>query len=90
MHDYGRRLVLENVTREETIATLDSSLDPQGRILSMPIKTLLTPPAPHKNAGKAQPEGYKLDRGKLVRVTATYENTTGHSLPEGAMGIVVG
>lgn len=90
MHDYGRRLVLENVTRKETIAALDSNLDPQGRILSMPIKTFLTPPAPHKNAGKAEPDGYKLVRGGVIRVTATYDNTTGQALPEGAMGIVVG
>jgi hypothetical protein len=90
MHDYGRRLVLENVTRKETLATLDSTLDPQGRILSMPIKTFLTPPAPHKNAGKAEPDGYRLDRREVVRVTATYDNTTGQNLPEGAMGIVVG
>ncbi len=78
MHDYGQQLVLENLTRHETVATLHANLDPQGRILSMPIQTFY-------DRG-----GYRLNRGDRIRATATYDNLTGTLLPEGAMGIVVG
>jgi hypothetical protein len=36
------------------------------------------------------PAGYHLDKGDLISVAARYDNTSGHALPEGAMGIVVG
>ncbi len=78
LHDYGQRLDAENVTRRERVAVLDSKLDSEGRILSMPIVTFL-------DRG-----GYRLNRGDTVKVTATYNNPTGHMLQEGAMGIVVG
>lgn len=78
LHDYGRQLVLENETRKEQIAVLDANLDGQGRVLSIPIANFL-------DRG-----GYTLNRGEVVKVTATYDNTTGKELPEGAMGIVVG
>ena len=78
LHDYGQQLVLEDATRGQVIVTLASSLDPNGRILSMPVNSF------------ADRGGYRLDKGELVRVTATYDNPTGKSLPQGAMGIVVG
>jgi len=78
LHDYGERLVLENITRKEQIATLNSELDPAGQILSMPIATFT-------NSG-----GYRMNPGEKIRVTATYNNRTGQALPDGAMGIVVG
>ncbi len=78
MHDYGQRLVLENVARKETVAALDAKLDPNGRILSMPMATFF-------DRG-----GYRLNRGERYRVTATYDNRAGKELPGGAMGIVVG
>jgi hypothetical protein len=34
--------------------------------------------------------GYKFAAGDQLRITATYDNTTGKPLPAGAMGIVVG
>jgi hypothetical protein len=34
--------------------------------------------------------GYKFASGDQLRITATYDNTTGKPLPSGAMGIVVG
>lgn len=78
MHDYGQRLVLENLTHKEEVAALDSRLDPSGHILSMPVKTFF-------DRG-----GYRINRGERFRVTATYDNPAGRMLPEGAMGIVVG
>lgn len=78
LHDYGERLVLENVTRKEVVAVLDSKLDADGRIVSMPV-------APFYERG-----GYRLNQGERVRVTATYDNRAGKRLRDGAMGIVVG
>jgi hypothetical protein len=78
MHDYAKQIVLEDATRKETVATLDAKLDEKGQLLSMPVVTFF-------DRG-----GYKLSAGDLLRITATYDNTTGKPLPSGAMGIVVG
>ena len=78
MHDYAKQIVLEDATRKETVATLDAKLDEKGQLLSMPVVTFF-------DRG-----GYKFSAGDLLRVTATYDNTTGKPLPSGAMGIVVG
>lgn len=78
LHDYGRELVLENLTRGEEIARLAAELDDRGRLLSMPV-------VPFLDRG-----GYRLEAGEVVRVTARYENPTGRRLADGAMGIVVG
>ncbi len=78
LHDFGQRLVLENLTRREEVAALDAKLDAQGRIVSMPVVTFY-------DRG-----GYRLNRGERLRVTSTYENPLGKPLADGAMGIVVG
>jgi hypothetical protein len=78
LHDYGDWLVLKNDTTDQTIAALESTLDPSGRIISMPIKIF------------ADPGGIPLRRGDVVDVTDAYDNPTGKLIPNGAMGIVVG
>jgi hypothetical protein len=78
MHNYGRQLVFENLTRNENIATLNSQLDDQGRLQSIPVVYFM-------DRG-----GYHLGKGETVKVTATYQNDAGHDLPKGAMGMVVG
>jgi hypothetical protein len=78
MHDYGRRLEVQSAAREQMIAQLNAQLDPAGHILSMPIVNFL-----------AQ-GGFKIASGDRLRVTAVYENPTGRTLPDGAMGIAVG
>ena len=78
MHDYGRELRLVDATRNEHIATLDAKLDAAGRIVSMPI-------ARFDSRG-----GWRLPKGEVIKITATYNNPTGHALPDGAMGIAVG
>jgi hypothetical protein len=78
LHDYGLGLVLENAARNERIARLDSQLDANGLIQSMPVLTF------------TDRGGYRLNHGEKIRVTATYDNRTGKPLPDGAMGIVVG
>jgi hypothetical protein len=78
MHDYGRAMMLESVTRQSTIATLEARTDEQGRLLSMPIANF---------AGQG---GVPLGKGEEIKVTATYDNVSGHAIPQGAMGMVVG
>jgi len=78
MHDYGRRIVLRNVSRKETVATLDAKVDAQGRLESIPVKLFV------------QEGGYKFAAGDVLKVSATYDNPTGKLLRDGAMGIAVG
>jgi hypothetical protein len=78
MHDFAKQLTLEDVTRKETVATLDAKVDDHGELLSMPTVLFL-------DRG-----GYKFAAGDVLKISATYDNTTGKLLRDGAMGIVVG
>jgi hypothetical protein len=78
MHDYGRQIVLQDVTRKETVATLDAKSDAQGHLESVPVKLFV------------QEGGYKFAKGDVLKVSATYDNPTGKLLRDGAMGIAVG
>jgi hypothetical protein len=78
LHDYGEWLVLKDSTTNETIATLAPKLDPSGHIFSIPV-VLFT------DSG-----GFAVHRGDLLEVTDAYNNPTSKSLPDAAMGIVVG
>ena len=75
LHDYGEQLVLSQAGAAAPIATLNSTLDEQGRIVSMPVKPFL-------------PTGVPLAKGETLDVTATYmapKEAGAHG-----MGIVVG
>lgn len=78
LHDYGDWLVLKNDTTNQTIAALESTLDPASHIISMPIQLF------------TDHGGIPLHRGDLISVTDAYDNPTGKLIPSGAMGIVVG
>jgi hypothetical protein len=78
MHDYGRQIVLQDVSRKETVATLDAKVDAQGRLESIPVRLFV------------QEGGYKFAAGDVLKVSATYDNPTGKLLRDGAMGIAVG
>ncbi len=78
LHDYGRSLKLTTSASQQPVADLPAKLDEHGRILSMPVVMF------------AQTGGYKAAQGDVFRVSATYDNPTGHMIPQGAMGIVVG
>ena len=78
MHDYAKQIVLEDTSRKETVATLPAKVDDQGHLISMPTVTFF-------DRG-----GYKFVAGDILKIDATYNNTTGKALPDGAMGIVVG
>jgi len=78
LHDYGRQIVLQDVSRQETVATLDAKADAQGHLESVPVKLLV------------QDGGYKFATGDVLKISATYDNPTGKLLHNGAMGIAVG
>jgi hypothetical protein len=78
MHDYGKQLVLEDKTRKETMATLEAKNDAQGHNAGTNLVLFL-------DRG-----GYRLEKGDVLGISATYDNPTGKMLRDGAMGIVVG
>ena len=78
MHDYAQELLLQSSRHKKAVAMLPAKVDEQGQLLSMPVITFF------------ETGGYALSAGDKLTVTATYNNTTGKLLRDGAMGIVVG
>jgi len=78
LHDYGKQIVLEDVSRKETVATLEAKADAEGHLESVPVKLFV------------QEGGYKFAKGDVLKISATYDNSTGKLLRDGAMGIAVG
>jgi|SRR5579863_3178875 len=78
MHDFAKQIVLEDLTRKEMVAMLVAKTDEKGHLLEMPVKTFF------------EQGGYKFAAGDQLRISATYDNPTGGTLRQGAMGIVVG
>jgi hypothetical protein len=78
LHDYGRQVVLRDVSRKETVATLDAKVDAEGHLESVPVKLFL------------QEGGYKFAANDVLKISAAYDNPTGRLLRDGAMGIAVG
>ena len=78
LHDYGKQVVLQDASRQETVAALDAKSDGQGHLESVPVELFL------------QQGGYKFAAGDVLKISATYDNPTGKLLRDGAMGIAVG
>jgi hypothetical protein len=78
MHDYAQQLVLQDSRSKDPVAILPAKTDEHGQLLSMPVVTFF------------ESGGYALAAGDRLTITATYDNTSGKSLHDGAMGIVVG
>jgi hypothetical protein len=78
LHDYGRQIVLQDLSRKETVATLDAKVDEKGQLESVPVKLFV------------QEGGFKFSAGDVLKTSATYDNPTGKLLHDGAMGIAVG
>jgi hypothetical protein len=78
IHDYGREILLQDVSRKDIVAELDAKVDDQGHLESVPVKLFL------------DQGGYKFAKNDVLKVTATYDNPTGKLLRDGAMGIAVG
>ena len=78
LHDYGRQIVLQDVSRKETVATLDAKVDEKGQLESVPVKLFV------------EEGGFKFSAGDVLKTSATYDNPTGKLLRDAAMGIAVG
>jgi hypothetical protein len=78
LHDYGKEIVLQDVSRKETVAKLDAKSDAEGHLESVPVKLFV------------EEGGYKFAKGDVLKISATYDNPTGKLLRDGAMGIAVG
>ena len=78
LHGYGRQIVLQDLTRKETVATLDAKVNEKGLLESVPVQLFV------------QEGGYKFSAGDILKTSATYDNPTGKLLHDGAMGIAVG
>jgi hypothetical protein len=78
LHDYGKEIVLQDMSRKETVATLDATSDAEGHLESVPVKLFV------------EEGGYKFAQGDVLTISATYDNPTGKLLRDGAMGIAVG
>src|SRR5436309_7805690 len=78
LHDYGKQISLEDVSRKETVAILEAKADAQGHLESVPVKLFV------------KEGGYKFAANDVLKVSATYDNPTGKLLRDGAMGIAVG
>src|SRR5256884_4070063 len=74
LHDYGRQIVLEDLTRKETVARLDAKVNEKGLLESVPVQLFV------------QQGGYKFSAGDILKTSATYDNPTGKLLHDGAMG----
>ena len=82
MHDYAKELVLKDSRSKEPVVTLAAKTDEHGQLIGMPVE-MFYPKYPRTG-------GYPLQVGDKLTITATYNNTSGKLLRDGAMGIVVG
>jgi hypothetical protein len=82
MHDYAQELVLEDSRSKDPVAKLVAKTGEKGRLISMPVELFY-----RKYASTG---GYPLRAGDLLTIRASYDNTSGKMLRDGAMGIVVG
>lgn len=78
MHRYGTRLLLEDVTAGDTLWQGAPEYGPDGDIVAMPRGQFVTR------------LGIPLDTAHVYRITAFYENPTGRTIADGAMGTIAG
>ncbi|HEU5049857.1 MAG TPA: hypothetical protein VFU00_05990, partial [Gemmatimonadales bacterium] len=75
LHDYGRELTLEDVTRERVVVSLEARLNDRGEIESVPVRLFGV-------TGNGRP----LAAGRPYRLRVSYDNRAGRELRSGAMG----
>jgi hypothetical protein len=78
VHQYGTALRLEDVTARTVIWERRPVVDGEGRVVSMPIARFLWS------------LGVPVRPDHVYRVTAEYDNTSGQTIPGGAMGALAG
>lgn len=75
LHDYGRALTLEDVSRERVVVSLEARLNDRGAIESVPVRLFGV-------TGNGRP----LAAGRPYRLRVSYDNRAGRELRNGAMG----
>jgi hypothetical protein len=76
LHDHGLAVTVD--AGGQRVANLPAKLDDAGNMIGMPIVNFM------------DKGGLPLAKDEVVKVTANYNNPTGKTLTEGAMGIAVG
>lgn len=79
LHDHARELILEDLESGRTVVRLQARLDREGKLLGVERKLY-----------GVRGDGLALRGGRRYRLTATYDNPTGATIPSGAMGIMIG
>ncbi|HWP39259.1 MAG TPA: hypothetical protein VNL18_17060 [Gemmatimonadales bacterium] len=80
VHDYATALELTNVTTGEVIWRGVPERDAEGRVETMPVTRFY----------RWYRLGIRIDPAHTYRVTVTYQNPTGETIPDGGMGAVAG
>jgi hypothetical protein len=80
LHEHGVRLSFMDVTTGQVIWSATPDTDTAGRVTAIPVGRLFS----------WRRLGVHIEPSHRYRVTATYDNPTGDSIPEGAMGVVGG
>jgi len=78
LHKYGVVLRLEDVTEGKILWEAEPILDAEGEVIGMPMKKFLWT------------LGIPIRPDHVYRLTAIYENPTGETIPDGAMGALGG
>ena len=78
LHKYGVALRLEDLTAGEVLWEAEPILDEEGEVEGMPIKRFFWT------------LGVPLRHDHVYRLTAVYDNPTGRTIPDGAMGALGG
>lgn len=79
LHDYAQELTLEDLETGRTVVRLGARLDREGKLLDVERRLYGT-----------RGDGLALRGGRRYRITASYDNPTGATIPSGAMGIMIG
>jgi hypothetical protein len=80
VHDHADSLVLRDVTTGTVIWRALPITDSTGHVVAMPIKKFIG----------LTGIGVRIAPAHRYRVTVFYDNETGHTLPDGGMGVVAG
>jgi len=78
LHKYGVTLLFEDLTTGKVLWEAEPFLDEEGEVIGMPIRRFFWR------------FGIPLRPDHTYRLTAIYENPTGETIPEGAMGTLGG
>jgi hypothetical protein len=76
MHRYGQELILEDVTEGRVLYRSRPELDANGQVVAIPHKVF--------------PTGLRIRAAHRYRITAVYDNPTGQTIVDGAMGVFGG